>query len=241
MDSVSLPNWVHVRLGDRADVLGALLYGSRALGEAGPDSDIDLLLIVAGERAPGPEVWQGPDGGQADVHFTTLTGWREMPERRGWWTFGYANGRPVYDPGGVVERGLEALRVPPPSHRAAGRDLLDGYLNATYRGVKAWRRGDELGARLQATLGLSYLLDGLFRLAGTWTPYWDRLEGYWERLAPLGLDVGALRAEVEAVARTPDAAAQLALYRRVSRWMRAHDLGSILDAWNGQFHNTLRR
>lgn len=47
------------RIKDRYEVVGALLYGSRARGDHRPDSDTDLAVIVRGRRgAQLPNVWE---------------------------------------------------------------------------------------------------------------------------------------------------------------------------------------
>ena len=45
--------------GDR--LAGLVLYGSQARGDAEPDSDVDVLVVLRGEVAPGQEIERSGD------------------------------------------------------------------------------------------------------------------------------------------------------------------------------------
>ncbi len=49
-----LADGLRARLGDR--FAGLWLYGSQARGDAGPESDIDLVLLLRGMERPGQEI-----------------------------------------------------------------------------------------------------------------------------------------------------------------------------------------
>ncbi len=49
-----LADGLRARLDDR--FAGLWLYGSRARGDAGPESDIDLILLLHGMERPGQEI-----------------------------------------------------------------------------------------------------------------------------------------------------------------------------------------
>lgn len=235
-----LPPWVLERLEQWPRLVGALGYGSRALGQASPNSDLDLLIVVDSVQAPPAERWLGPDHLEADLHFLSLEDWTSLAQHAHWQHFGLAQGKTLLDPQGVIRTGLDALQTPPSSHLDGALGALDSYLNSTYRSVKTWRRGDELGGRLHAGVALTALLDGLFRLAGRWTPYWDRLEGQWEHLSGLGLDVTRLEQQIDAVARDPAPETQITLYEFVAGWMRLHGHTAVLEAWPPEFHKALQ-
>lgn len=233
-----IPPWILTRLQQRTDLIGVLLYGSYSLGMNTETSDIDLMGILLGDTVPERELWV-QDGLEVELNFLTAERWLSLAQVDHWLNFGLAHGKVLLDPHGIVAEGLKRLQTLPESYRGHSVELLDTYLNTTYRSLKAWRRGDELGARLHAGMGVMALIDALFRLAGKWAPYWDRLDGQWGCLDSLGLDTVPMQQEISTVVFDASVSAQKILYRRVSGWMRVHGHAEIFDAWDSDFHELL--
>jgi hypothetical protein len=170
-----------------------LLAGSRGAGIHDERSDYDVYVLVHEARPR----WKA---GRLDVAHVTP----EQAETIDWWTPGLVYARVLLDKSGDVPALLERL-----SAAAAGDPFAhyDGYLNSFIRSTRAWERGDELGARLQACESLAWLARTLFALEGRVAPYHDRLF--------LHLSEEWLPAFRE-VAQTADVAAQRALESRVA-------------------------
>jgi hypothetical protein len=86
-------------------------------------------------------------------------------------------GRILVDNGPLTGLVQEALTRAGERAHANLDEIYDGYLNCFVRSLKAWRRGNELGARMQAAESALYLVRLLFALEHRWHPYHDQLAG----------------------------------------------------------------
>jgi len=185
--------------------VGLLLHGSRALGVERPDSDYDLIRVVAddayGRREAAGDLLERRslvDGSKADVLYQSPGHLRELAERPDWYTATYTGARVLLDKTGELTE-LVALIIDAASGVAAARvsDEYDHYLNSWVRSIKAWRRGDELGGRLHAAESVYPLLRALFGLERQWPPYHDQLETRLPELERLqGWASGELRIQI---------------------------------------------
>jgi hypothetical protein len=124
-----------------------------------------------------------------------------------------------------VERLLDVISVIPPERADQEvAEAFDGYLNAFVRSVKAWRRGDELGARLQAGESVAYVVRALHALEGLWAPYHDRISGRLGVLAAQGWEPGALQRTLFELARSADPRLQQRLERDVEALMASRGI-----------------
>jgi hypothetical protein len=206
------------------------------------ESDYDLVWVLteteyARREAAGEDLDETVyEGGLKLIErsWTTLTRLRSphVPE---WVIRGFQPATVLFDRDGSVHRTLhELLSLSPERSREEAATNFDGYLNCFYRSLKAYRRKNELGARLQASESLTYLTRALFALEGRLPPFHDRLTGTLDTLSghhwhPRELEQGFL-----AVARTGTPPEQIVLQERVVSLMRSRDLGSVVDDWGGE-------
>ena len=217
---------------DDRDTLGLLLTGSRSVGHSLPDSDYDLVWVLtdrAYERRSddsGTRDRLALEGGAvADIVYSCPSNLAQIAREPGWWTPGYATARVLLDKTGEVERLLDVIAVIPPERaRQEAAEAFDAYLNAFVRSVKAWRRGDELGARLQACESVAYLVRALFALEGLWAPYHDRISGRLELLETQGWPPGALQRTLFELVSSGDPRLQQRLELDVEALMAARGL-----------------
>jgi hypothetical protein len=188
-----------------ADVVAAVLAGSRSQGHERPDSDYDVHYVtLSGQK---PDVREEVEA--AAISFDEL-----RVAEPGWWSDGMVQGRVLVDKtGGELAAVLERL--------AAASDVAgpyDAYLNALVRGKAAARRGDELGARLHAADSVRHLVAALAALEGKRPWFHDRLRGR----------LGEWEPRLLAILREPGVDEQLALFAEVrslmeSRGVRTHE------------------
>ncbi|NUT56933.1 MAG: nucleotidyltransferase domain-containing protein [Thermoleophilia bacterium] len=202
--------------------IGLILHGSRAAGVHTPDSDFDLVRVLTDDafderRARGElrEKRPGPPG--ADVVFLSRSRLRERAESTDGYTAMFVTAQVVVDTHDEVEALLAAIVEAAGLREQAELDEhYDGYLNTFVRSLKAWRRGDELGGRLQAAHSALCLIRLLFAAEGKLAPYHDQLR---RPLAELeraqGWEEGFLRDALTRLVATGDPTFQQELELRV--------------------------
>ena len=162
-----------------ATSVGLILHGSRAAGTARDGSDFDLMRVVTDETYPARatlrEKRTGEDGIAADVFYSSPARLQALAERPDWQVGMLVTGRVLVDRGPLAAL-VETTLTRAGEHAHASLDEhYDDYLNCFVRSLKAWRRGDELGARMQASESALHLVRTLFALERRWHPYHDQL------------------------------------------------------------------
>jgi len=224
------------------ETLGLLLHGSRAADMEDERSDYDLLWIltdreyqrrVAAEQCA-PQVTMLGDRKHIELAYAS-------PERLlgagmpGWYIRGLATARILVDRNGEIERLMnDLLAIPEERVRREVPEMFDVYLNGFYRSMKASRRGNELGARLEAADSLTYLVQALFLLEGRWPPFHDRLMVSLDALSAQGWAQGELEHIFLDILRSADPPLQQRLEDQVERLMRDRGYGGVIDDWDGE-------
>jgi predicted nucleotidyltransferase len=199
------------------DAVGLVLIGSYASGTADEESDLDVLYVLR-DGSPAPERERS---GRVDLIPTTLDRLRNATD---WFKPALAHARVLLDPDGEIAAAVESAQS---VSREEIAELYDAYLNDLYRSLKAWRRGNELAARIEAGRSLRYLGELLFALEGTRGPYPKDWPGRLGDLEPLVLEV----------ARTADPSVQQELARSVRE--RARDYEDVYADWHGEIDRVL--
>lgn len=220
------------------DSLGLILHGSRAAGMERPESDFDLIRVVTDEafaerkaRDALHERRTGTDGSSADVAYACPERFRWGAAHPGWFTSMYVTAKVLVDDEGEVERLVAALVEGGAASAAESlAETYDDYLNCFVRSLKAWRRGDELGGRMQAAESCLHLVRLLFALERRWPPFHDQLRGPLRELdTAQGWEPGFLEAALTHVLDTGDPTAQQQLELRVESLLSsrgiAHEWG----------------
>ena len=217
------------------DSIGLILHGSRAAGVAGPESDFDLVRVVTDEsyaarhdreelreRRPGPP--------EADISYASPEGLLRRADATDGYTPMYVNAEVVADTDGRVAALVEAIVVNAGTRARDDLDeLYDGYLNCFFRSLKAWRRGDELGGRLQAAHSCLYLIRLLFAAERQLPPFHDQLTAPLRELERLqGWKEGFLSGALLRVLATGDPTLQQELELRVEALF---DARGIVHQW----------
>jgi hypothetical protein len=227
--------------GADTETLGLILSGSRAAGCARPDSDYDVYWVLHDEALAARQARGEPDharlareaGPLVELLYTCPRRLRELAVP-GWWTPGFLTARVLLDKTGDLAPALLAITdMPADRARSEAATWYDAYLNSFYRSLKAWRRGDVLGARLHAAESAGHLLRTLFPLEQRWAPYHDRLASQWALLAGQGWRDGELEAHLLALVESGEPHRQIELETRVEALLAARGFGQVLAGWEG--------
>jgi predicted nucleotidyltransferase len=230
------------------DVVGVVLTGSRALGLATAESDYDVVFVVTDEAAVRYEQSGAPvrglTAGLAPDEIKDI--WNQpvgelQIDKVIWWMLpAFAESAVVYDRSGETARLVDALRMMPAERASvAAGESYDGYLNALYRSLKCWRRGNLLGGRLEAAASVWPLLQTLYALERRWQPYGSRLRHHLHELEGQGWQPGELQAALLDLVTTGDPARQQRLARRVTALLRERGYQHVYESWDGQIDRAL--
>jgi predicted nucleotidyltransferase len=218
------------------DVIGILVTGSRGVGAVTAESDYDVIFVVSDETMARyeREKREPRRGGTIDPPIdTTDIQWHECPRTlRSYNTFGADVCRVIYDRTGELTALAEELgRMPEDQAREKAAAAYDAYLNSMFRSLKCWRRGDELGARLNAAQSVDSLLETLFALERLWRPFASRVYLHLEKLKGQGWQDGELRKDLLDLLATGDPRRQQEFARRVVALMAERGYGHVYDSW----------
>jgi uncharacterized protein DUF4037 len=226
----------------RADreIEGLILGGSRGAGVDDAESDYDLEWVLTdqsydrrAERGESMHIRGTPEQPLLDVSYTCLHKLARIAAHASWVLPAYATARVLYDQTGQVAQIVRDMATMP--EERARTDVLgwfDAYLNAFYRSLKAWRRGNQLGGRLQAAESAMHVVRVLFALERRWPPYHDRLIGQLGTLAGQGWPPGYLHDTLLLLVQTGDPRLQQELEIKVEALVRAR--GFDPDMWDGE-------
>jgi hypothetical protein len=228
--------------------LGLLLTGSRAEGLADAESDYDLIWILTDEERDrreraGDDLHVKRRHGMAvlDIVYSSLPRLRETAATPGWWSPGFAGSQVlVAKTDDVLDVHRALTTMDEDTARAQVREQFDGYLNGYYRSLKAWRRGDELAARIEAAESLMYLVRTLFALERAWAPYPKQLIVRLPELAVQGWETDSLEARLRTIVSSGDPRVQQELERRVETLLRGRGYGDVVDGWDGEIQRVSR-
>jgi hypothetical protein len=224
---------VVARAGADPDSVGLCLHGSRSQGVHRPDSDYDILWIVTDEahvkRGATDELVANrvlPNGARVDIHFLSpgvLTEIAADPARARSTCFTV---RILLDKTGEVDAGITAMRATA-NRRAVAElaDYFDEYNIAFGRSLKCWRRGEVLGARLNAARSAQFLLRLLYAAQGRWAPFADYLTLDLPELeSAQGWPAGFVAAALHRLLDDADPGFQQDLQLRVARFLAGRDI-----------------
>lgn len=229
------------------DVIGLLLSGSRGAGVVHAESDYDVCFVVtdAALTRYGPEENWPIRGATANLPVKADI-WHQSPDtltvvsQPDWELPGYAEAQVLFDKTGETATALAALiHITAEQARATAAAAYDDYLNGLYRSLKAWRRGNELGARLQAAESAYSLLRMLFALERRHRPYHDRLWLHLDTLSGQGWQPDEVRTILLDLLTHGAPHRQQAIARRVVALMQERGFRHVYDEWDGQIDQIL--
>jgi hypothetical protein len=231
-----------------ADVIGFILLGSRGLGVATIESDYDAVFFVTdAANARYAQTQHTPQrGATLTPPIATRDIWHESPNtlRRekivDWMWPMWAESRILFDRTGETERAVAPMRRIPTEEAARMTAAHYGaYLNSLYRSLKSWRRGEVLGARMEAAQSADYVLHTLFALECRWRPYNSRLWYHLDALVGQGWEAAELQEALLDLITTGNPRRQQWLAQRMTALLRERGFGGEYDEWEGQIDRAL--
>jgi hypothetical protein len=230
------------------DVIGLVLTGSRAIGATGPDSDYDVVFVVTDEalaQYTKTEVTP-PRGTTVIPPISTKDIWHEAASSlqfdgvEPWMRPTWAEACILYDRTGETEPIFAPFRrMTEEQARVAVAGWYDDYLNGFFRSLKCWRRGNQLGGRMEAAQTADILMNLLFALESRWRPYSSRLIFHLHHLAGQGWRPAELQEILLDLISTGDPTRQQILMRRVAALLCARGFDHVYDDWGGQIDQAL--
>jgi len=210
----------------REDVVGLYVFGSRGrdfMVDERSDWDVCVVLADPEARERFDREFPYAHGARVEIVSTTLDGIRNESSEHGRYAAAHAD--VVLDKtGGELTRvvaGQESL--PSGTRDAVVREVLDGYINQTYRSLR-------YGTRLDAVEAIPYALRTIFALENRVRPYNKYLE--WElRHHPLdGWTADDLLPLLDRVL-TGERKAQHELFELIEEPARCKGFGDVVDGW----------
>jgi hypothetical protein len=219
---------------------GLILSGSRGAGVGDAESDYDLEWVLTdeaydrrAEHSEEPHLSWDASQPLLDISYTCFRKLEQIAADASWPLPGYTTARILYDKTGHVTQILQAmLTIPEERVRAEVAGWFDAYINAFYRSMKAWRRGNRLGGQLQAADSALHLVRVLFAVERRWPPYHDRLVHQLDTLASQGWPPGFLHDALLRLVQTGDPKFQQELEASVETLLRAR--GFEVNLWEGE-------
>lgn len=222
-------------------IIGVILGGSRGKGMINEFSDYDLNFIVdeADLNKFEHKIKKfdsiGDIGVQSIQDFRCYANWNTDFS---WDRYNFTHLKAPVDKTGEIQRLIDEKGVVPEEvYESHIRANLDYYINSIYRSVKCTRSGDILGARLEASRGISGYLSVLFGVHNRrLLPYYKYLK--WElqrdpltKLEKAGISGEELLAITDQIMKDGDLKAQHKLFIAIENLVRKEGFGSTLDEW----------
>jgi hypothetical protein len=221
-------------------ILGFILGGSRGKGFHTEASDYDITIVVRDEVAEQYQSEFHIDAPGIDLAVLSLSKFVRYAHWKGpqhWARYDFAHVTALVDKSGEIQKLINDKASIPTEHADEYINAqLDAYLNGFFRSMKALKRGDVVGMRLEAAASISHLVNAVFALEGRMAPFPDYLTRELQRW-PLQRFPWPSQRLLDALLRTltdGNLATQQELAKTVERVFRDAGYNAVFDAWAGE-------
>jgi hypothetical protein len=221
------------------NILGFFLKGSRGKGFENEHSDYDLAMVVKNDAAEAYKKEFDDEAG-IDLALFSLSELETYASWNGpnhWDRYDFAHVRALVDKTGQIQELIDRKgSIPDDKRDEYINRQLDAYINGFFRSVKAFRRNDAVGMRLESAASIPHLLNALFALEGRVAPFAGYLVQELER-RPLQTCPWSSAQLAEALLRileSGDLRTQQTIARTVEKTFRQNGYGNVFDAWKGE-------
>lgn len=226
---------------ENPDLLGILLMGSISADAYDSKSDIDLLAIYDKKK---PDLIVPETSMKWDIDYMTKEEILNIDESD-WRANSFLTAKVLIDKMGCLNDtiysicSLDKLTEQQMKNRVSGS--LGAYLNAFYRSMKAKRRNNRLGALLEASDSIRYLIFCLYSFNSLIPPYEDRIEATIDMVKELPMEREDLCLIITQIAETADREKQSVLFKAVEKFFRKAGYDHDFDEWGDMLYNELTK
>jgi hypothetical protein len=218
------------------NIVGFFLSGSRGKGFENEHSDYDLVMVVKNDAADAYKEEFDVEEAGIDLGVFSLSEFDAYAKWNGahhWDRYDFAHVRALVDKTGEIQNLIDRKGSIPDDKRDEYINVqLDAYINGFFRSVKALRRHDAVGVRLESAASIPHLLNALFALEGRIAPFPDYLVQELRR-RPLHMCPWPSEELLEALLRileTGDLSTQQTMARTVEKTFRQQGYNDVFDA-----------
>ncbi|KKI92144.1 hypothetical protein WQ54_11275 [Bacillus sp. SA1-12] len=217
------------------NVLGVLLMGSVSANTNDKSSDVDLLVVYEQSE---PEVCLPNATWKWDVSYMSEKELRGFQKLSDWRANAFLTAQIIINKTTWLPTIIhEICTLSDQESEKQVSGWLEAYLNAFYRSMKAVRRNNELGALLQASSSVMYLINCLFSLNKLIPPYLDRVDILLTRLEHLPMQKSALSDRFVTISKYANPEDQIQLFKETEILLRSFGFGQVYESWDDKLEN----
>jgi predicted nucleotidyltransferase len=224
-----------------SNVTGFILLGSRGKGFENEYSDYDIIIIAEDNFLEiCKEKYEKEHSEKLDLGVLSLSefeNYAEWSSQTSWDRYTFSHVKALVDKTGEIQRMIDLKgQIPESVRNDVIADSLDAYINQVYRSMKCFRTGNIVGARLEASREIPYLLDFIFALHNRLKPFYGYLE---KELKSYPLEKMPWKTEdflrkILLILSTADIDTQQELLKSVEILSRKEGFGKVFDDWTGR-------
>jgi len=223
------------------NVMGLILVGSRGKGFENEHSDYDALLVVQDEVVNQyKEQYEKQSLDNIDLGVVSLSDFRNYATAgsvESWEQYDYTHAKILIDKEGeVADIARQIGTISDTEKEKLVSAWLDGYINGVFRSVKSIRNENQLGALLEASASIPFLLDVLFGIHGRPKPFVGYLAQELELypLEKLPWSANEFESKVTTILTTADLETQQEVLAAVEKLARDEGFTKVFDDWEGK-------
>ncbi|MBU1682906.1 hypothetical protein KJ742_03085, partial [Patescibacteria group bacterium] len=217
------------------------LGGSRGKGFENELSDYDPRMVVndkiADEYKKKYEAMELEDIDLSVLSLSDFKTYAEWGSPEAWDRYDFSHVQVLVDKNGEIQKLVnDKGSIPPDKGDEFIRSSLDAYINYVFRSVKCIRNDNQIGAHLEASASIPYLLDTFFALENRIRPFYGYLEKELDKfpLQKLPIKKRDFLEKIQTVLNSADLSIQQNLLKMVENIAREEGFGQVFDDWEGK-------
>jgi hypothetical protein len=226
---------------ENPDIIGFFLGGSRGKGFENSHSDYDPYMIIKNKVAKKYQrKYEKIDFDEIDLVVLSLSEFRkefEWESENSWNRYDFSHVKAIVAKSPQVQKLInEKGSIPKAKLHHFIVYNIDAYVNGVFRSMKCFRNKNTVGARLEASTSIPYLLDLIFALHNRQKPFF----GYLEReltaypLKKLSWSGKVFQKMILEILKSADIKTQQKTLKAIEKICRKDGFGQVFDGWEGK-------